>query len=105
LALEYRDYIGPKLLPASLVIDASGFDAWWFSKLMSPPLQALFTGADDDATEALRKALRKSVRKDLSLDIGIDGLHVPMVSQTQGPGFASLMVLGSMSDRILKPYI
>ncbi len=46
----------------------------------------------------------ESMRNDLSLEIGVDGLHAPMVSQTQGPGFASLMVLGSKSDRILKSY-
>jgi len=49
--------------------------------------------------------LTQSMKDDLSLDLGVDGLHAPMVSQVQGPGFASLMVLGSMSDRILAPYL
>jgi hypothetical protein len=31
-------------------------------------------------------------------------IHAPMLSQVVGPGFASLMVLGSMSDRILDLY-
>lgn len=51
------------------------------------------------------KLIQEKMKNDLSLNIvGFEGLHLPMLSWTEGPGFASLMVLGSMSDRILRTY-
>lgn len=35
---------------------------------------------------------------------GYPALHAPMLSSELGPGFGSLMVLGAMADRILRPY-
>ena len=104
LTVEYRDFRGERSLPASIVIDASGFDAWWFAGLLPDDIKARITGPDAEGTWELRNQLTELMRSDLSLEIGFDGFHAPMLSQTQGPGFASLMVLGAMSDRILGPY-
>ena len=104
LKVVYRDFRGARDLPAALVVDACGFDAWWFANLLPDDIKGHVAGADATATKNLRDGLIRAMKRDLSLDIGLDGLHVPMASQTQGPGFASLMVLGSMSDRILGSY-
>lgn len=85
-------------LPASLVVNATGFDRWWFTDLLQ---------ADPKRTvEAARSDLEERLRHDLSLPLtGLEGLHVPLLAGNVGPGLTSLMVLGAMADRILKPYV
>jgi mycobactin lysine-N-oxygenase len=104
LQVQYKDFRGPRASAASLVVDASGFDAWWFAALLQDGVKSRVTGHNAEKTQKLRNKLTESMRNDLSLRIGFKGLHAPMLSPTQGPGFASLMALGSMSDRILRPY-
>jgi hypothetical protein len=56
---------------------------------------------------------RDTWQEDMDVDLHLKGtpwddypaLHVPMLSSNLGPGFASLMVLDSMADRVLKPYV
>lgn len=84
-------------LPADLVVNATGFDAWWFSALLPA-----------DMAEKLedREAIMASMTDALAFadDVAPD-LHAPFLSGMVGPGFTSLMVLGAMADRILKPYV
>ncbi|MBP8672355.1 MAG: SidA/IucD/PvdA family monooxygenase [Sphingobium sp.] len=84
-------------LPAAMVINAIGFDAWWFTQLLTSRQKSVIDGA--------RAALVAGMGYDLSLPVaGLSGLHAPLLSGNVGPGFTSLMVLGAMADRILKPY-
>jgi mycobactin lysine-N-oxygenase len=104
LRVAVKDATGERTDAARLIIDAAGFDAWWFTELLPPDLKAKTDGADEGKTRALRKELAKNIGHDLSLDLGVPGLHAPMLAQAQGPGFASLMTLGLTSDRILETY-
>lgn len=99
LTVKYHNHEGPKSTPASLVVDASGFDDWWFASLLPDQLRGQMDGHEK------RQALADAMDEDLSLRVECRGLHAPMLSQSVGPGFASLMVLGSMSDRVLRPYV
>lgn len=87
----------PVDVSACLVIEATGFDGWWFTDLLTPALKSRL--------ETDRVGLEESMRPDLSLDIRPPGLHAPTVSQFVHPGYASLMSLGAMADAILKPYV
>ncbi len=100
LMVDYRTSADPDGViaqPASVVIDATGFDPWWFRSLLSKTL----------ADQTLREpAMRSTMASDLSLPLtGAPRLHVPMVGQAVGPAYSSLMALGSLSDVILRPYV
>ena len=100
LVVEYTDHRGSFDLPADLVVDAAGFDAWWFRTLLPDRL-----GVELRDKSRLDE-LQRTMREDLSLSLADwPRLHAPMCSQVVGPGFMSLMVLGAMSDRILAPYV
>ncbi|MGX9219687.1 SidA/IucD/PvdA family monooxygenase [Massilia varians] len=90
-------------LGASMVIDCSGFDAWWFLSLLSG-FPAVAPADEKQKRETWQNAMTESLR--LAGDPWQDypPLHVPMLSSELGPGFGSLMVLGSMAERILRPY-
>lgn len=103
LTVHVRDARGERGDPASLVIDAAGFDAWWFAALLPERLRRATVGPDAAATKRRREELAAGMNEDLSLKLAV-GLHAPMLSLAQGPGFASLMVLGAMSERILQSY-
>ncbi len=84
-------------LDCGVVIDASGFDNWWFRELLPAPYQS-------KTADFFEKKAAK-MERDLILPIkSLPPLHVPMASWAQGPGFSSLMVLGRMADRILSRY-
>lgn len=90
---------------ASLVIDASGFDPWWFLSVLPTKYRAPLMHLDPERQRELRLEAMSRMDGNLVLLKDLAGsIHAPMVSQVAGPGFASLMVLGSMSDRILAPY-
>lgn len=96
---EFRTY-------ASLVIDASGFDAWWFASLLPERFRNRLSGASRGEEKEPRALLADGMTKYLELfDEKPGPLHAPMVSQAVGPGFLSLMNLGAMSDRILNRYL
>ena len=101
------------ILEASIVVDATGFDEWWFLGLLPKKTRDIL------ATDAGKSALRRSITEDLSisptelsstlsLQPGFlpDGLHLPtLAGWAQGPGFPNLSCLGRLSERILRPYI
>lgn len=105
LRVEIRDARESPDSAASLIIDAAGFDPWWFANLLAPGLKARTLKAGQKTQAQRRDDLVQAMNEDLTLDIGAPGLHAPMLSHAQGPGFASLMVLGAMSERILRPYV
>jgi mycobactin lysine-N-oxygenase len=79
------------------VVDATGFDPWAFTHLLSSDCRA-HIGAN-------QQEMIRSMGDDLSLALPRwPRLHVPGLSETVGPGYGSLMVLGAMADRILAPY-
>lgn len=103
--VDYVNGAGAQTAHASLVVDASGFDAWWFRRLLPQALRDKMEGADDEASRVLREGLIAGMKEDFTLLQEAAGrLHAPMLSQSIGPGFSTLMVLGAMSERILKPY-
>jgi mycobactin lysine-N-oxygenase len=82
---------------AEAVIDASGFDAWWFARLLPTDVIPL--------ARADRKAWEDSVGQHLQLDMpAFPPLHVPALSKRLGPGLGSLMSLGAMAERVLNRY-
>lgn len=99
LEVQYSNATGDSAIDAGLVIDATGFDTGAFQALLPPVMrEAINAGGLENLTE--------KVRRDLSLPLaGWPRLHVPNLSETRGPGFGSLMVLGAMADRILTPYV
>lgn len=98
LTVKYDNSQGGGDLPADIVVDATGFDDWWFLPLLPGKLRAKFR-------DSKRRLLANRMSADLSFRVrGWPRLHVPTQSQVVGPGFTSLMVLGSMADRILNPY-
>lgn len=100
LLVDYKTSADPTGIvsqPGAVVIDATGFDPWWFRSLLSKTL----------ADQTLREAeMRATMASDLSLPLtGAPKLHIPMVAQAVGPAYNSLMALGSLSDVILRPYV
>jgi mycobactin lysine-N-oxygenase len=88
----------------TIVIDASGFNSWWFTSLLPKSVQThAWTKRD-------RAALQTGMSESLAFDHPtlwkkLPPLHVPGLSERRGPGLASLMTLGTMSDRILRAYL
>ena len=87
------------LRPAMLV-DASGFDNWWFLDLIES-----FDAAKRNNKKFL-DLLRDGMEPDLSFSKPwrLPRLHAPAHSSVLGPGYGSLMSLGGMSDLILGRY-
>ena len=103
LELEVRQDNAPFMRPRfNIVIDASGFDEWWFLDLLR--------GLSDAARNSskLKEVLRATMEPGLKFNQAAwayPSLHVPALSSKIGPGFGSLMALGGMSDRILGSYL
>lgn len=100
LFVKRSDKQAPILRPTA-VINAAGFDEWWFLSLVDGLLPTLATNA------RFRASLRNTMVADLSFNTPrwkFPRLHVPSLSSVHGPGLGSLMTLGSMSDRVLRPY-
>lgn len=90
-------------LNAPMLIDCSGFDAWWFLSLIK-----YHPGSSTKVEKRRRERWQVKMTESLQLTgapwDAYPPLHAPMVSSEQGPGFVSLMVLGAMADRVLRPY-
>jgi mycobactin lysine-N-oxygenase len=88
---------------AGLVINATGFDNWWFLRLLPPGV----IPSDETQQAALLKRLAHGMGEDLTFGDGwaLPRLHAPFQSMLVGPGFASLLALGDMADRVLRPYM
>lgn len=87
-------------LRPAMLIDASGFDNWWFLEL----IQGLDPARLKD--RKWQEKLRDGMAPDLSLGRPwrFPPLHAPVHSSVVGPGYGSLMSLGGMSDLILSRY-
>jgi len=102
LLVERGDKTTVQLRP-SLLVDATGFDPWWFLPLIKGlPASAKKPGRD--ALEAWERLMLADLRLTGSVWDNLPALHAPMVSSHLGPGFGSLMVLGAMADRVLGAY-
>lgn len=102
LTVSRDDGFSMSLRPVML-IDCSGFDMWWFLRLIEglPEYEKehqreIEEGWVDGMSEQLR--LAGCPWDDLP------ALYAAMASREHGPGFASLMVLGAMSDRVLRAH-
>jgi mycobactin lysine-N-oxygenase len=108
--------------PYQLVVDATGFDRCWFLKLMDGDSQGRLADALGVMTatapacvpeiDTSRRILSKDDRRleaSIGADMAVAGLyprlHLPIFAGIeQGPGFPALGCLGTLSDRILRPY-
>jgi mycobactin lysine-N-oxygenase len=101
LVVEYAMSGDPsrrRLYPASVVVDAIGFDDSWFAELLPDALKK----------QVLKEPARMRSDMSRSLELPLTGgkhLHAPMLSQAMGPAYASLIALGLLSDAVLKPYV
>ncbi|WP_159997806.1 SidA/IucD/PvdA family monooxygenase [Roseomonas sp. 18066] len=88
---------------AGLVINATGFDNWWFLNLL-PPGTVPSAGTK---RAAYLERLTHGMNENLAFGDGwtLPRLHAPFQSMLVGPGFASLLALGDMADRVLRPYM
>lgn len=87
-------------LRPEVLVDASGFDNWWFLDLVDG-----FDLSKRQDRKYLEK-LRDTMEADLSFSKAwkFPRLHAPAHSSVLGPGYGSLMSLGSMSDLVLGRY-
>ncbi|WP_431523453.1 SidA/IucD/PvdA family monooxygenase [Mesorhizobium captivum] len=98
LEVEYVNEQGTHAIAAGMVIDATGFDPWAFEVFAPDEMR-------NELVSARRQDLMSRMREDLSLPLDAwPKVHLPGLSDALGPGFGSLMVLGAMADRILRPY-
>jgi mycobactin lysine-N-oxygenase len=87
---------------SDMLVDASGFNAWWFLGLVHG------LSAKQRKDREFHGRLEQSMGSDLQLagaDWPYPTLHAPFVSSAHGPGYGSLMVLGALSDRILRAHV
>lgn len=83
---------------ACLVVDATGFDSFWFADLLEPGQKSKLL--------ANRDKLQREMLPNLALPVtGLPPLHAPMLSQAVSPAFTSLMALGNMADAVLRSYV
>jgi len=87
---------------SDLLVDASGFNPWWFLGLIRG------ISAERRKDRHFQARLEQSMGSELQLK-GADWpyplLHAPFVSSALGPGYGSLMVLGALSDRVLRAHV
>lgn len=93
----------PIQLRPSFLIDATGFDPWWFLSIIKG-LSFAAAPPERNLTEAWERAMSPSLQLTQGIWSDLPPLHAPMVSSHVGPGYGSLMVLGAMADRILGAY-
>jgi mycobactin lysine-N-oxygenase len=88
---------------ADLVVEATGRDAAWFTRLLAPPARTALAEVLGGVLAA--PALAEAVAHDLSIANLTPRLHVPnLAGFAQGPGFPGLSCLGLMADRVLASY-
>lgn len=89
------------LVPASVFVDARGFDRWSFEMLFDPNSveRLAFQPAN-------RPILLQQATFHLAFDLPVrPNLHVPTHASIRGPGAVNLMALGWVADRILSAYV
>lgn len=86
------------------VVIALGFDNFWWKKLFDAGfLATALPYANGEIDE--KKVRAEGIGDYLELRTLNHPLHLPMLAESRGPGFPSLMCLGLLSDCILHPYI
>ena len=87
-------------LDPAMLVDASGFDNWWFLDLIDG------FKASNRTNRAFLDKLRDEMLPNLSFRTSkhFAPLHAPAHSSAIGPGYGSLMSLGAMADRIVHRY-
>lgn len=87
----------------SVVIDATGFDTWWF-------LDLLEEGLRPKVTKEWQTRIRQSIEPGLSFaphteDWPFPRIHVPFLSDRHGAGLGNLTALGAMAERVIASYL
>jgi len=94
-----------KVFDGAWAIDATGFDAWWFSKLFcQSTVSSVLIHKNKSVERQLREILRHNIPEDMTLPppFPARGLHVPMLSDLMcGPHCSNLMALGLTAQAIL----
>jgi mycobactin lysine-N-oxygenase len=92
-----------------MVVDATGFDTWWFSKLLVHQEKTLF---DQNKPSLFKKEDREQRAESMSQSLEFEpeswpfpSLQLPNLASAVGPGFGTLMTLGSLSDTILARHL
>lgn len=99
---EYTEY------PTNLAIAAMGFNALSFRSRMTDRRLRILAEMEEDSIESrITTDLSLSVRSMAGWQLSESlKLHLPLVAGfTQGPGFPNLSCLGTLADRILRPYV
>ncbi|HEX3148399.1 MAG TPA: SidA/IucD/PvdA family monooxygenase [Gemmataceae bacterium] len=119
-SVEYRDSLTKTIKTArsAYVIDTRSFNTYGFLDWMDDRSRmALLEVAqrspgrqpksnDQNILQWLEKNLEFCIDRDLSVSGLTPKLHLPMLSAIQqGPGLPNLSCLGSLADRILRPYV
>jgi mycobactin lysine-N-oxygenase len=112
MSIKYEGKAGDPV-SADYLVNAIGFDPWTRLSLVDhPAAQALakpVPGLSKTMAAKQRDDVEEAIAHDLSMPTteGFpEGLHVPALSGlAQGPGMGNLGCLGTMAQRILKPYI
>ena len=97
-----REGRGAVKVRCDFLVDASGFNAWWFLGLIRgiPAAQCSDRGFQGRLEQAMGSELQLK-----GADWPYPILHAPFVSSLLGPGYGSLMVLGALSDRVLRAHV
>jgi mycobactin lysine-N-oxygenase len=85
-----------------LLVDASGFDPWWFLELL--PIIPKGKRGDRRFRESMRARMGQFLNLP-RLQRQLPPIHVPFLSSNLGPGFGSLMALGAMADNVVNAYV
>ncbi|RLV10342.1 lysine 6-monooxygenase [Streptomyces griseocarneus] len=91
-------------LRADLVVDATGGDPLWFTRVLGPRAQ-------DELRAALGGPVtRERVERSIDWSLTVAGLSAPLhlpnlAALAQGPGFPNLSALGLLSDRVLAAHV
>lgn len=101
LQISVADAVNTQLVRATIAVDATGFDAWYFGAMLPNDFAV-------PATPKLQRSWKDAMTEFLDWQGGrwpFPPLHAPMLAEKWGPGLGSLMSLGVMSDRVLGRYL
>lgn len=96
-------------IEGAIVIDATGFDRWWFQRLLPEAKEGLRKTHGLDLTDPKTQGDMESKVSE-SLDFHPDQwpyppFQVPNLASAAGPSYGSLMTLGMLSDHVIGHYL